>query len=118
MEKKKPVKQKKTKVTVVKKVKVVKAAKKISFADWVTFDVAKATYRIGHNADAHFGVFLLQIKKAEDGVWLTRTVEKNGTNEEPGRVTLVREGQAVLYCEKARAIAGAVDTKIKQLMAD
>jgi hypothetical protein len=99
MEKKKTVKPKKAvaKKTTVKKTVVQPKSKKALFENWVTYDIKTATYRIGSNEDAHYGVFLYQMRYADDGVWLRRIVEKNGSNEEPGPITLMTAAQAESY---------------------
>lgn len=101
MEKKKTVKPKKAVAKKTTVEKTVVKAKKLSFENWVTYAVRAATYRIGSNEHAHYGVFLYQMRHAEDGAWLRRIVEKNGSNEEPGPITLLTAAQAEAYATTA-----------------
>jgi hypothetical protein len=129
MKKKKAIKPKKVvakkttvKKTTVKKTVVQPKFKKTLFENWVTYDTKTATYRIGSNEHAHYGVFLYQMRYAEDGVWLRRIVEKNGSNEEPGPVTLMTAAQAeshaktsVILKKELKQRAARIDKLTKEI---
>ena len=60
---------------------------------WSTYKIRNATYRLGQNSLAWFGLFVYQVRKEPgvSGKWLTRCVEKNGVNEQSGPITLLDE---------------------------
>ena len=60
---------------------------------WNTYKIRNATYRRGQNELAWFGLFVYQVRKDSgvSGKWLSRCLEKNGDNEQPGPITLLDE---------------------------
>jgi len=80
---------------------------KLVAANWVTYQIANATYRLGVNSDAHYGLFLYQIKKepGEKGLWLHRCLEKNGEHEWEGPITLLNDARGEAKLAEAKALA-------------
>ena len=73
---------------------VVKKAKPVKATDWITYKVTVATHKVGSDDEACGGNHLHQLRKAEDGVWLHRKVDKKGKVESAGITTLITEHQA------------------------
>lgn len=94
---------------VVAKVKKPQAKKaKLVSSSWVTYQISNATYKLGTNPDAHYGLFLYQVKKepGEKGKWLHRCLEKNGDHEWEGPITLLTNAQGEARFSKAEALVG------------
>ena len=102
-----------TKVKTTVKVKA-KAAKKDKVCNvWTTYRVTAATHKIGSDDKAWGGLHLYQVMKAEDGVWLHRTLAKNDKHESPGVVTLLTPHQAESKLELQKKASKAIAKALK-----
>jgi hypothetical protein len=81
---------------------------KLVATSWVTYQITNATYRLGDNSDAHYGLFLYQVRKepGEKGKWLHRCLEKNGKHEWEGPITLLTNAQGEAKLAKAETLVG------------